>query len=177
MIAIAVARHCHSTKSIISDCPTTLAPKPFVATSAVAAMSKIEISMIRDGGCLRPHGDAEWDAFDAIRTSKPVIVTVHQARNPEHHEKLWALATKIADFDVDFLDAEDAIEWAKMHIPNMRTITIMRDGRVGVRTKSISYASMDQIAFGRFYDRALYLWAEKIGCDPETLLPPREQAA
>jgi hypothetical protein len=112
-----------------------------------------------------------------VRTTKPVIVTVHQARNPEHHNKIWAIAAKVADHDDDFLDADDAMDWVKMHIPNMRSIVVMNDGRTVVRTKSISFASMDQIRFNRFYDRALYLWAEKIGTDPETLLEQAEAAA
>lgn len=137
---------------------------------------KTELLMQRDGFCLRPYGRVAEDAFDAIRTSKPIVVTVHQARNPLQHDKLWAIAAKVADHDEDFTDAEDAVEWAKMHIPSMRKIRVLRDGTSLVQTKSISFASMDQIAFGRFYDRALYLWAEKIGCDPETLLEQAEAA-
>ena len=133
-------------------------------------MSKLEIVMKRDGGCLRPYGDAAWDRFDSVRTTKPVIVTVHQARNPEHSAKLWAMAAKVSDFDKDFIDGEDAVEWVKMNIPSMRRFRVLHDGTVVVSTKSISFASMDQISFARFYDRALWLWAEKIGCDPETLL-------
>lgn len=140
-------------------------------------MSKREICMIRKGGSLVPYGDVAWDAFDDVRTSKPVMVTVHQARNPDHHNKLWAIATKVADFDKDFLDAEDAIEWAKLHIPNMRRFRQRLDGTWIACTKSISFASMDQLAFGRFYDRCLYLWAEKIGTDPETLLEQAKDAA
>ncbi len=117
------------------------------------------------------------DAFEQIRTTKPVLVTVHQARNPDHHNKLWAIATRVADFCADFDDAEDAVDWAKIHIPNMRRYRQRLDGSVVVSTKSISYASMDQIAFNRFYDRCLYLWSQKIGCDPETLIDQVEAAA
>lgn len=133
-------------------------------------MSKNEITMLRDGGCLRPYGDVAWATFDRVRAGKPIIVTVHQARNPDHHNKLWALATKVADHCDDFDDAEDAIEWVKVNIPSMRKEYVLRDGRLAIRTKSISYASMDQIAFNEFYDKALTLWSAKIGCDPETLL-------
>jgi len=126
--------------------------------------------MMRDGGCLKPYGDAELEVFNRIGSLKPVLVTIHQPRNPKQHAKLWALAAKVADHDDDFLDAEDAVEWAKMHIPNMRREIVLMGGRVGIRTKSISFAAMSQIAFGRFYDRATYLWSQKIGCDPETLL-------
>ena len=139
-------------------------------------MSKTEMLMKRDGGVLRPYTDIDHDMFKAIDTKQPVLVTVHQARNPEHHAKFWALATAVANFS-DFVDAEDAVEWAKLHIPNMHKEYTLRDGRLAIRTKSINFASMDQVKFRNFYDRALWLWSEKIGCDPETLLAQTEQAA
>ena len=136
-------------------------------------MSKMELAMMKDGPCLRPYGDVAWDVFDSIRSSKAVIVTVHQARNPDHHNKIWALAAKVADFDQEFTDAEDAMDWVKEQIPNMheKRAKVLPGGIIEVRikTKSISWASMDQIRFNRFYDRALWLWAERIGTDPETL--------
>jgi hypothetical protein len=135
---------------------------------------KHEIVMVRDGGCLRPYGEVSWDAFDSVRTSKPVIVTIHQARNPEHHNKIWAIAAKVADHDDDFIDAEAAMEYAKGNIPDMHTKEwkVLPNGTLicTVKLKSICWASMDQIRFNRFYDLALALWAEKIGTDPETLL-------
>jgi hypothetical protein len=132
---------------------------------------KTELLMIRtDHPYLQPYGDEAWEVFDKIRRGTPVLVTVEQPRNPEHHRKLWALANAVANFDKDFVDAEDAVEWVKLHIPNMHKSYSLMDGRLAIKTRSIAWASMDQIRFTRFYDRALWLWAEKIQCDPETLL-------
>lgn len=128
--------------------------------------------MQREGNCLKPADSMSLEQFQDVRTKKPVLVTIHQARNPQHHEKLWAIAARVADFDPDFSDAEDAVEWAKLHMPTMRQFRTLRDGSVICTTKSIAFASMDQIRFERFYDRALWLWTEKIGTDPETLLDP-----
>ena len=126
--------------------------------------------MKRDGGVLRPYTDIDHDLFKQIDSKRPVMVSVHQPRNPDHHRKLWALAAKVADFDKDFVDAEHAVEWVKLHIPNMHKEYRMRDGKLAIATKSINFASMDQVRFNRFYDRALFLWSERIGTDPETLL-------
>lgn len=126
--------------------------------------------MKRDGGVLRPYTDIDYELFKLIDTKRPVMVRIHQFRNPDHHRKLWALAAKVADFDRDFEDAEDAVEWAKLHIPGMHREYHMKDGKLVVRTKSINWASMDQVAFSRFYDRAVWLWSAKLECDPETLL-------
>ncbi len=126
--------------------------------------------MKRDGNCLRPWGKAAIEIFENIRTTRPVAVIVKQARYPEHLAKLWIVAGKVANHDADLGDAEDSVEWAKMHIPSMRNYRVLLDGTTVVSTKSISYESMDQLAFSRFYDRAIDLWATKIGTDPETLL-------
>jgi hypothetical protein len=137
---------------------------------------KTELLMVkRDNPYMQPYGDVAWEVFDKIRRGKPVLVTVEQPRNPAHHAKLWALATAVANFDKDFVDAEDAVEWVKLHIPNMHKAYTLMDGRLAITTRSISWAKMDQIRFGRFYDRALWLWSQKIGCDPETLLAEAEE--
>lgn len=135
-------------------------------------MSKVEIVMKKTASGLTPYGDSEWEKFDTIRTTKPVIVSVHQARNPEHTAKLWAIATRVANFDPGFEDAEDAIKWVKEQLGLCkRKVTQRRDGTVEIRIEyeSIAEHAMDQITFGRFYDRALFLWAQRIGCDPEQL--------
>ena len=134
---------------------------------------KTELLMVRidhPRPCLQPYQDEAWEVFDTIRKGKPVLVTVEQPRNPEHHAKLWALATAVANFDRDFVDGEDAVEWVKLHIPNMHKAYTLMDGRLAIKTRSISWAKMDQTRFSRFYDRALWLWAQRIGCDPEALL-------
>lgn len=132
--------------------------------------TKAEILLVVDRGCFRPYEDVGWEVFDNLPRGSKVMAIITQPRNPEHHAKLWALAHAVANFDKDFVDAEDAVEWAKLHIPNMHKEYRLRDGRLAIKTRSISWASMDQIKFARFYDRALWLWAQKIGCDPETLL-------
>jgi hypothetical protein len=142
---------------------------------------KRELLMLREGNRLIPANDLALEDLQLIRTSKPVLVTVHQARNPQHHDKLWVLATRVADFCAEYHDAQDAIDDAKANIPNMHTIKYrhLPDGTLE-RTKilkSICYASMDQLGFERFYDRAHYYWTCKIGTDPETLLDPERAVA
>jgi hypothetical protein len=131
-----------------------------------------KLTMIKEGGRLCPYGDVAWEEFDSIPHGKIVTVTVHQSRNPLHHAKLWALATKVANFDPEFQDAEHAVAWVKRMIPGMHKRYKMGDVLV-IELKSINFESMDQIRFNRFYDRALWLWSERIGTDPEQL----EQAA
>lgn len=140
-------------------------------------MSKIKLCMKRQGGSLHPYGRVAWEAFDKIKTTDIVVVTVHQARNPDHHNKLWALATRVADFDQDFDNAEEAVRWVKRQIPGMHRRYTEKDGSISIEVDSISFESMDQLAFNDFYDRALSLWCGRIGTDPETLLAETSEAA
>jgi len=137
---------------------------------------KTELLMMKEGGSLHPYGQVAWEIFDRVITKKPLLVILSQPRNPKHHNKLWGLAAKVADFDKDFTDAEDAVSWVKLHIPSMRRFYKVEGNKVWITTKSINFASMDQVSFNAFYDNALRLWAEKIGCDPEALLDANSQA-
>lgn len=129
-----------------------------------------EIAMKREGGHLVPATAYDADQLARLTAGKTVVmVSLHQERNPEHHKKLWALARVVADNCDDFIDAQDAVEWAKLQIPSMRRQYVFNDGKLVLSTKSISFASMDQLAFRNFYDRACALWSEKIGTDVETL--------
>jgi hypothetical protein len=132
---------------------------------------KLELAMRRSvsGHTLIPDSLHDAEAMEGISRTTPFMVTVHQSRNVEHHKKLWAVATKVADFCDDFHDAEDAVEWVKLQIPSMRREYVFNDGKVVMATKSISFAALDQVRFARFYDRAMALWSMRIGCDPETL--------
>ena len=136
-------------------------------------MKKLELLMLRDGGRLGPVDDYSWELFETIRTTKPVVVLVHQARNPLHNSKLWSLAQKVADFDPEFVDATSAVEWVKYHLKMFEKLEVKPCGTVVVRLKSICFASMDQLRFNNFYDRAVWLWSQRIGTNPELLLPER----
>lgn len=129
---------------------------------------KIELAMKREGTHLVPATLYDQEVIGRISKAE-FMVEVHQNRHPEHHKKLWAIAARVADFCDDFQDAEDAVDWAKLQIPSMRKEYVFNDGKVVMAVKSISFASMDQIKFERFYDRAIALWSARIGCDAETL--------
>lgn len=126
--------------------------------------------MQKVGNHLVPASDYDAELLDGIQTKRNVVVTVHQVRNPEHHRKLWAIAAAVANFDRDFTNAEQAVRWVKRQIPNMHRRYREKDGSLVLEYESINWGNMDQIKFANFYDRALYLWSQRIGCDPETLL-------
>lgn len=130
----------------------------------------IEIVGYRDGGVLRPWGEASWNDFDRVPQNKHVMIDITQRRNVAHHNKMWAIFQRVAECCPGFDDAEDVCEWVKIKLRMVKAYKDWGDGRIIVRTKSISFASLDQVRFSAFYDRAIWLLSEHIGIDPESLL-------
>ena len=126
-----------------------------------------QILMQKAGNALVPASDYDQELLESVKGQ--VLVEVSGIRNPDHHRKLWALAAAVARFDQDFHNARDAVRWIKRHIPGMHHRYLEKDGTFTVEYKSISFGAMDQTRFHRFYDRAVWLWSERLGCDVEIL--------
>ncbi len=134
-------------------------------------MSVTKLTMIRPLApfALVPRYDYDNEVLAMIPTNKPVIVSIHQPRNPEHFNLFWALASKVADFHPAFLDADDAVRWAKRRLGMFKSFH-EKDGTIWCEYQSLAVESMDQIEFNAFFDKCLALWAKEIGCDPKLLL-------
>jgi hypothetical protein len=131
---------------------------------------KSEMILRRDGGTLRPDGDESWEVMDKIPHGSTVVVTVRKSRNPDHLKKYWALCAFAARFDTEYDDRHDIDEWLRLSVPWMRDEITLGDGRVRVKTKSISIDEMEQIEFDRFYERAVELLSMRLGKDIEQAL-------
>lgn len=130
----------------------------------------IKLLAYRDRAVLRPWGEAAEIDFDRIpQRPKFITIEVRQPRNPEHLAKYWVICQRVAGTDPEFTDAEDVHEWIKVRLRMFKEYKDW-DGRILIRTKSISVESMDQIKFASFYDRALWLLSERLGIDPVELL-------
>lgn len=143
-------------------------------------MSKTKITMIKDiingKPCLLPYGAAAIKDFENVSGQKPVIVKAHQPRNPKHHDRIWSIYQIAAETDPVLETADQINEWVKIKLGYVDYI-IKHEGRSLVKTRSISFESMDQIKFKIFYDRAIKVLCERLGVDVEDLLNHREQAA
>jgi len=133
--------------------------------------------MMRKGFALVPYGVVAEELFDTIPSKEPVIVAVHQPRNPQHHAKLWAMLSKVAQFDPTFNSAEAVLIWLKLKMPEMHDVYRFRGEQMVIVPKSIDFASMDQIGFNRFYEDAIELLGKRLGCNPEMLLDDRTRTA
>lgn len=107
------------------------------------------------GACLVPTSQEGLDQIEALKADKEVMVHLHAARNPKHHRMFFALLNKVIDggaWDGDLDSLMDAVKIATGHVER----SIGLDGKVFYKIKSISFESMPQDKFSRFFDRACF---------------------
>jgi hypothetical protein len=115
-----------------------------------------EIVMRRRGSALIPVMEVDVEVIASIPEGKDVFVSPKHRRNPRHHRLAWALAEKLAEM-VGFPDREDAMDFLKIKARHVKTIMDPRTGQIEVVPKSISWASLDQRAFGRIFNRMVWV--------------------
>jgi hypothetical protein len=130
----------------------------------------VRLVATREGHALVPWGEAASVEFERIPPAKLVVVQVLRRRNPQHLSKYWLVLQRVAANDPEFKTAEQVHQFVKVKLRHFDTFIDEATGRVLIRTKSIGVASMDQIEFNGFYDRAMYVLSQRLGIDVEALL-------
>lgn len=113
-----------------------------------------------DGKALVP-ADATAAAMVAkLKTGDKLLVKVHRARNPEHHGKFFALLSFIAD-NTDGWTTDSLLVAIKLALKRYDLVRLP-NGKVIPAPQSISFESMSQDEFARFYDDAVALLLEHV---------------
>lgn len=123
----------------------------------------------RDGGFF-PMDDDGREIMTASK-GKRVMLSVHVPRNIVHHRLLFYLINMLCEGGAWKGDREDLLDYLKIATRHVSTIIDPATGEVFYKTKSISFESMDQAAFRRFFDRAVFIACERLlpGQDGEAL--------
>lgn len=105
------------------------------------------------------------DEFARIKQGADVVVEATQSRNIRQHRLFWGLAGKIAESGVlGDVDERDVVDYLLLKCKHVRYVTNRH--RDGVETtpivKSIRFAAMDQTAFDRLFNRALFIVTSEI---------------
>lgn len=119
-----------------------------------------------NGKALLPTSHAAQIALEALPRGVPLRVDPKQPRNSKFHRMAWAFATYVAKALNDGptakeWTAEDAMTHLKLATGNVETMKLSRKmaGRLrqdfAAVPKSISFAKMDEAAFGKFMDAAM----------------------
>jgi len=126
--------------------------------------------MKRVGGALVPADFNADDTIHGIPEGAEVLVGIRQPRNPKHHRWFFALLRKVIDnTDGRWKNEEEllfALKMATGHCEPSPALT----GEVVLFPKSISFASMGELAFKTFVARCLDEIHLNLGIDPDLLM-------
>lgn len=106
--------------------------------------------------CLVPMDEDGRAMLEDMSVNKPAMITVYVPRNPQHHRLLFALYQLLVDGGVWEGDQDSFLDWCKYGVGHVRR-SVDHLGNMHYVPKSISFESMDQTRFARFFDRVCYL--------------------
>jgi hypothetical protein len=108
----------------------------------------MDCAWIKQGNSLRPGDIVTEDMIATFKNGATVFTDQpRRRRNPDFHRLMMAgLAEVVANTYPRFADVEELMDYLKLKSGMVDEIDV-GDGRVCLRFKSISFASMDQIKF------------------------------
>jgi hypothetical protein len=138
-------------------------------------MSSLEArAFARKGNTLIPvdiHAD-EW--LKGLPEGKEILVRGWRARSVAHHRYFFALLAKVVDNTDKFTDIEELLDAIKLRVGHYQK-RVQLNGTEYLYPKSIDFASLDQEAFKRFVNRALWAVQTDLGIDGEALMTEVDQ--
>ena len=124
-------------------------------------MSERLLIFRRSLGALQPTDDLSRAALASIQLGECVALQFRRPRNLEQHRLFWALIQKVWENQEHYATPEHvctAFKFACGLTDKIRT----KRGEIEI-PRSISFAKMDQVAFGEFFKRAVdFLCAEVV---------------
>lgn len=114
----------------------------------------------RLGGSLEPTDDMGREALRKIAIGAVVKCDITKPRNIHFHRKFFAMLQLIFENQDWYKSPEQLLEVCKHRIGHVEVIKT-KHGEV-TRSKSISFAQMDELAFSDFYDRAVNWMIEEV---------------
>ncbi|KKM19360.1 hypothetical protein LCGC14_1656420 [marine sediment metagenome] len=112
-------------------------------------------------GTLIPTDEESEAALARIPVGSIVMVKIRRPRNVLHHRKLFALLNLVVNNQEHYETTEHLLAAIKVATGHCHTYP-MKNGNVTYIPKSISFASMDQTAFDKFWDGAVKFICSKV---------------
>lgn len=117
----------------------------------------LRVGYISSRPSLTAYDMAALEVMQKWKIGDVVAATVRRPRNPQHHKKLWAMlrivheSTAVQD---RYPKVENLLDALKLAIGRCEPISLP-DGTVAMKVESISFESMAQDDFEKFYDEAV----------------------
>lgn len=99
--------------------------------------------------------DAGVASLRKIKLGKVVRVEITTPRNIKHHRKFFALLNTVWQACGQWETVEDLLVELKIRLGIVKDVAMRESGEIVKIVGSISFASMDQEAFDRFYEQSI----------------------
>jgi len=120
--------------------------------------------MKKDGNTLVADSVLAIEGLQKIPNGEEVKVVVTTPRNLRHHRKFFALLALVMSAQNDppfYHTVEDLLEEIKLGMGYFKMVK-RKDGTQYPKTLSIDFATLDQVAFSEWWDKAIKFILEKI---------------
>lgn len=101
------------------------------------------------------------EALDAMKEGEIVTAKITRPRNPKHHRKFFVLLGIVFEAQDRYPTMEHLLDAIKIGIGHFDTVHLTKNHEV-IKTRSISFGSMDQASFEQIYDKVVRLIVTKI---------------
>lgn len=134
-------------------------------------MSGGEMVMRRKGDRLVAVTEHDREILLGIPEGTDLFVKTSRPRSPRQHRLFWALLQLVVDNHDYYKRPDQLLEWLKVRLGYVDQ-TVWHDSQVWWKTKSISFASMGQDEFCKFFSLAVDVIITEVieGLDRDALL-------
>ena len=119
---------------------------------------------------LVPVDEAASLMLDSIKEDQYVLVTIRKARSPERHRWFFAMLRQLVRVTGRWCDETHALDDLKQRVGHVSRRTNGFSGHEILEPKSINFAAIDELAFGRFVARCKFVIARDLGIDVDALM-------
>lgn len=109
----------------------------------------------------------EW--LCTLKVDREILIDSRKVRSPEAHRWFFAMLKKVVDATDRWPSVTALLDAVKIAVGHTEQI-VRLDGETELRPKSISFGSLDQIAFQDFVRRSVDALALHLGIDGEALM-------
>jgi hypothetical protein len=102
-----------------------------------------------------PVSAAAREFHAGCKVGQTVVLKGRRPRNPQHHRKLFALLSIVADNNEQFSSADDVLLAVKAATGHGRWLKLEGATREVFMPDSIAFDAMDQASFEAFYEAAV----------------------
>ena len=118
--------------------------------------SQTIIIVRRNGDKLVPVTEWDRDRLLDVPEGKDLSIKISRTRSAKQHRLFWALMQIVVDNHPFYIRGEQLVEWLKIRLGYVDEI-MFHDGNMMTKVSSISFTSMGQDDFQKFFNLALHV--------------------